>query len=59
MVSPMLGADGWPFASADQFPGAEVDPLYNSNHIKDLYFRADPNYGARHVPSYILYGSLL
>jgi len=47
VVSPMLGANGWPFASVDKFPGAEVDPLYNSEHVKDLYFRADPNYSAR------------
>jgi putative glutathione S-transferase len=55
----MVGADGWPFASVDQFPGAEVDPLYNSEHIKDLYFRADPDYNARYVtvPSDIHYRS--
>ena len=45
----MVGVHGWPFASIDPFPGAGVDPLYNSDHIKDLYFRADPNYSARHV----------
>jgi putative glutathione S-transferase len=49
IVSPNLGTHGWPFASVDQFPGAEVDPLYNSEHIKDLYLRADPNYSARFV----------
>jgi len=47
IVSPRLGADGWPFASADPFPGAEVDPLYQSRHVKDLYHRADPNYSGR------------
>lgn len=47
VVSPLLGVHGWPFASVDQFPGAEVDPLYNSEHIKDLYFKADPDYSAR------------
>jgi putative glutathione S-transferase len=45
IVSPKMGAHGWPFASVDEFPGAEVDPLYNSAHIKDLYLRAAPNYG--------------
>lgn len=49
VVSPLLGVHGWPFASVDQFPGAEVDPLYNSEHIKDLYFKADPDYSARYV----------
>jgi len=48
-VSPRVDVHGWPFASVDQFPGAEADPLYNSEHIKDLYFRADPNYSARYA----------
>jgi putative glutathione S-transferase len=47
IVSPRLGQLGWPFASADDFPGAENDPLYNTEHIRDLYFRAQPNYEAR------------
>jgi len=47
IVSPNLGTHGWPFASVDQYPGAEADPLYNSDHIKDLYLKVDPNYGAR------------
>jgi putative glutathione S-transferase len=42
-----MGADGWPFASVDQFPGADVDPLYQSKHVKDLYLRADPNFTGR------------
>jgi len=47
VVSPLMGSNGWPFASADKFPGADVDPLYNAQHVKDLYFRADPDYGGR------------
>ncbi|KAI0355843.1 glutathione S-transferase [Trametes cingulata] len=46
-VSPRLGEHGWPFANVDPFPGAEVDPLYNSKYIKDLYLRADPNFEGR------------
>jgi putative glutathione S-transferase len=42
-----MGTDGWPFASADPFPGADADPLYESQHVKDLYLRADPNYSGR------------
>jgi putative glutathione S-transferase len=42
-----MGANGWPFASVDSFPGATIDPLYQSEHMKDLYFKADPNYGGR------------
>jgi putative glutathione S-transferase len=47
VVSPRMGTDGWPFASVDSFPGADVDPLYQSHHVKDLYLRADPNYSGR------------
>ncbi|KAI0066784.1 glutathione S-transferase [Artomyces pyxidatus] len=47
VVSPHMGTDGWPFASVDSFPGAEEDPLYGSQHVKDLYLRADPTYNGR------------
>ena len=46
-----MGTEGWPFANVDEFLGAEVDPLYGSKHIKDLYFKADPNYTGRCVDS--------
>jgi len=39
-----MGQYGWPFASVDPFPGADVDNLYNAEHIKDLYLKSDPNY---------------
>ena len=42
-----MGANGWPFANIDEFPGADVDPLYQSSHVKDLYFRANPDYNQR------------
>lgn len=42
-----MGPLGWPFASADEFPGADSDPLYNSSHIRDLYFRAQSDYKGR------------
>lgn len=42
-----MGADGWPFASADEFPGATVDPLHNARHIKDLYLHVEPNFDGR------------
>ncbi|KAK0452443.1 glutathione S-transferase [Armillaria borealis] len=47
VVSPRMGTDGWPFAPADQFPGADADPLYNSQHVKDLYLKAEPHYEGR------------
>ncbi|PCH35131.1 hypothetical protein WOLCODRAFT_139753 [Wolfiporia cocos MD-104 SS10] len=47
IVSPRMGENGWPFATVDPFPKATADPLYNSSHVKELYFRADPDYGGR------------
>ncbi|EIM92344.1 glutathione S-transferase [Stereum hirsutum FP-91666 SS1] len=47
VVSPRMGDDGWPFAVADEFPGADKDPNYDSKHVKDLYLRANPDYSGR------------
>lgn len=44
-----MGSQGWPFAQVDSFPGVDEDPLYHSEHVKDLYIKADPNYGGRSV----------
>ncbi|KAG6377463.1 glutathione S-transferase [Boletus reticuloceps] len=47
VVSPHMGEFGWPFASADPFPGANPDPLYNAQHIRDLYLKVNPNYSGK------------
>jgi len=47
VVSPHMGQHGWPFASADSFPGAEKDPHNNAQHIKDIYLKIDPEMTAR------------
>ncbi|KAI0676242.1 glutathione S-transferase [Trametes maxima] len=47
VVSPRMGEHGWPFANVDAFPGAGVDPLFGSQHVKDLYLRAKPDYEGR------------
>ncbi|KAF9010108.1 glutathione S-transferase [Cyathus striatus] len=47
VVSPRMGAQGWPFASVDAFPDSNEDPLYQAEHVKDLYLRADPDYNGR------------
>ncbi|KXN87782.1 Glutathione S-transferase omega-like 2 [Leucoagaricus sp. SymC.cos] len=47
VVSPRMGSNGWPFANIDAFPGADVDPLNNADHIKDIYFKAEPDYTGR------------
>ncbi|KAF8591298.1 glutathione S-transferase [Ramaria rubella] len=47
VVSPRMGSHGFPFNSADEFPGATTDPVNNAQHIKDLYLKVDPDYGGR------------
>ncbi|KAG6889132.1 hypothetical protein C0995_003492 [Termitomyces sp. Mi166 len=47
VVSPRMGAQGWPFANVDPFPDTDVDPLYHAEHVKDLYIKADPEYIGR------------
>ncbi|KAJ7229141.1 glutathione S-transferase [Mycena pura] len=47
VVSPRMGQNGWPFAPADAFPGADADPLFGAEHVKDLYLRANPDYDRR------------
>ncbi|TFK50164.1 glutathione S-transferase [Heliocybe sulcata] len=47
IASSRMDEHGWPFANIDPLPGAEVDPFYGLNHIKDLYLRADPEYSGR------------
>jgi len=47
VVSPRMGANGWAFHAADPYPDANIEPLYQSSYLKDLYLRADPNYSGR------------
>ncbi|THH30904.1 hypothetical protein EUX98_g3294 [Antrodiella citrinella] len=47
VVSPLLGTDGWPFADTDAYPGAQPDPLFKAQHIKDVYLRGSPDYEGR------------
>ena len=49
IISPRFTPDGWPFAKVDPFPGAENDPLYGASYLKEIYYKADPNYSGRCV----------
>ncbi len=49
VVAPRMGQHGWPFANIDSFPGADFDPINGAEHVKDLYFKAEPNYEGRCV----------
>jgi putative glutathione S-transferase len=42
-----MGPNGWPFANVDSFPEADVDPVNNANHVRDIYFKANPDYGGK------------
>ncbi|KAF7331790.1 Glutathione S-transferase [Mycena kentingensis (nom. inval.)] len=53
VVSPRMGASGWPFAKADNFPGADEDPLFGAEHVKDIYLRAAPDYSGRFTVPFI------
>ncbi|KAH8828832.1 glutathione S-transferase [Flagelloscypha sp. PMI_526] len=47
VVSPRMGENGWPFATADEFPAADADPLNNAQHVKDIYLSIEPDYSGR------------
>lgn len=42
-----MGEKGWKFSTPEETPGCIPDPVYNSAFIRDLYFKADPNYSGR------------
>ena len=39
--------DGWPFAVADAFPGADEDPHTAARHVKEIYLGVEPGYSGR------------
>jgi len=47
VVSPRMGASGWPFANVDPFPGADADAVNNAKHVRDLYLGIQPDYAGR------------
>jgi len=49
VVSPRMGANGWPFGNVDPFPKAEEDTVNHANHMKDLYLSVNPDYTGRYV----------
>ena len=49
VVSPRMGSEGWAFASADPFPGAEDDPVMGAKYLKEVYFSVEPEYAGRYV----------
>lgn len=42
-----MGENGWRFTTPDKVPGATPDELYGFQYIKDIYFKANPEYDGR------------
>ncbi|EAU32283.1 hypothetical protein ATEG_06899 [Aspergillus terreus NIH2624] len=47
VLDPELGPDGWFFSG--RWGSAERDPLYGFGLLRELYFKADPNYTGRYT----------
>ena len=44
VVNPVLTTQGWRFSG---YPGAEIDPLFDSGYLHEIYTRAKPDYTGR------------
>jgi len=43
-----LTENGWKFPETeDECPGAQPDPLYGAKFLREIYFRAQPDYEGR------------
>ncbi|KAI8323229.1 hypothetical protein GQ54DRAFT_258605 [Martensiomyces pterosporus] len=49
VVHYLLGPNGWEFASPDEVPGATLDDINGVKYIRELYFKAEPEYSARYT----------
>ncbi|KAI8829808.1 glutathione S-transferase [Chytriomyces cf. hyalinus JEL632] len=47
VVDYLMTKDGWHFSSAEQTPGCIPDNLNNAKYIKEIYFKANPEYSGR------------
>lgn len=39
--------NGWKFSTAEECPGAIPDTVNGSQHVRDLYFKVNPDYAGR------------
>lgn len=42
-----MGEHGWKFSTDKETPGCIPDPFYNAKYIRELYFKANPDYNGR------------
>ncbi|KAJ2557016.1 S-glutathionyl-(chloro)hydroquinone reductase [Coemansia sp. RSA 1933] len=47
VVHYLLGPNGWEFASPDDVPGATLDTVNGAKYLREIYFKAEPEYSAR------------
>jgi len=47
VVHPLMAENGWTFQNPDDTPGATPDSLFGSEHLHQVYARADPHYTGR------------
>lgn len=42
-----MGEKGWKFSTPEEIPGAIPDNVNHAQYLRELYFKADPNYDGR------------
>ncbi|KAI8988949.1 glutathione S-transferase [Pilobolus umbonatus] len=47
VVDYLLGENGWKFSSSEECPGAIPDTINHANFIREIYFKANPEYASR------------
>ncbi|KAJ1653220.1 S-glutathionyl-(chloro)hydroquinone reductase [Coemansia sp. RSA 2052] len=47
VVHYLMGPNGWEFSSPDDVPGATLDDVNGAKYIREVYFKAEPEYSAR------------
>ncbi|KAG5461196.1 MAG: hypothetical protein BJ554DRAFT_6645, partial [Olpidium bornovanus] len=50
-VDPVMGEQGWSFSDPEKFEGCNPDPLYGAQYLRDIYYKADPDYRGKTVIS--------
>ncbi|CAG8625570.1 964_t:CDS:2, partial [Scutellospora calospora] len=47
VVDYFLGEKGWKFSTPEETPGSIPDTVNNAQYLRELYFKANPNYDGR------------
>ncbi|EQC35326.1 glutathione S-transferase [Saprolegnia diclina VS20] len=47
VVSYLMGKDGWHFSTPEEEPGTIPDTVNGAKLVREIYFKAEPNYNAR------------